>query len=58
MSEARAIIAEKVHNIRDILRKYPDKRISELCDAILNRLDALGNEEDDRLYCGLLTEDD
>ncbi|MBQ9704927.1 MAG: hypothetical protein IJV55_01875 [Paludibacteraceae bacterium] len=46
--EARAGIAEKVHNIMDILRDYPDEVIDYYCEHILNRLDTLAgaNMED------------
>lgn len=40
-AEARAEIAEKVHNIMDILREYPDEIIDYHCEKILDRLDLL-----------------
>ena len=47
-AEARAEIAEKVHNIMDILREYPDDILVYQCEEILDRLDALAkvNMED------------
>lgn len=40
-TEAREEIAEKVHNIMDILRAYPDDFIDYHCEKILDRLDIL-----------------
>ena len=40
-AEARAEIAEKVHNIMDILRTFPDEFIDYHCEKILDRLDLL-----------------
>lgn len=40
-AEAREEIAEKVHNIMDILRVYPDEIIDYHCEKILDRLDLL-----------------
>lgn len=47
-AEARAEIAEKVHNIMDILREYPDDILFYQCEEILDRLDVLAkvNMED------------
>lgn len=47
-AEARAGIAEKIHNVMDILREYPDTIIEFHCEKILNRLDILAgaNMED------------
>ena len=47
-AEARAEITEKVHNIMDILREYPDECIDYHCEKILNRVDVLAaaNMED------------
>lgn len=46
--EAREEIAEKVHNIMDLLRTYPDEFINYHCEKILDRLDLLAkvNMED------------
>lgn len=40
-AEARVEIAEKVHNIMDVLRDYPDDIIDHHCEKILDRLDLL-----------------
>ena len=40
-TEAREQIAEKVHNIMDILRESPDEFVSYHCEKILDRLDLL-----------------
>lgn len=47
-SEAREEIAEKVHNIMDILREHPDEFIDYHCEKILDRIDLLAkvNMED------------
>ncbi len=47
-TEAREEIAEKVHNIMDLLRTYPDEFINYHCEKILDRLDLLAkvNMED------------
>ncbi|MBR2097961.1 MAG: hypothetical protein IJ907_08835 [Prevotella sp.] len=47
-AEAREEIAEKVHNIMDTLREYPDEFIDYHCEKILDRLDLLArvNMED------------
>lgn len=44
-AEAREEIAERIHNIMDVLREYPDEHIYELCDSILLYLDMLAEEE-------------
>lgn len=48
--ETRAEITEKIHNIMDLLRVYPDEILKNLCERMLNRLDVLsalasGHEE-------------
>ena len=40
-TETREEIAEKVHNIMDLLRAYPDEFINYHCEKILDRLDLL-----------------
>lgn len=40
-AEARAEIVEKVHNIMDLLREYPDEFINYHCEKILDRIDLL-----------------
>lgn len=39
--EAIQEIAEKIHNIMDILCEYPDEIIDYHCEKILDRLDLL-----------------
>lgn len=47
-AEAREEIAEKIHNIMDILRVYPDEILFYQCEEMLDRLDVLAkvNMED------------
>lgn len=40
-ADAREEIAEKVHNIMDILRVYPDEILFYQCEEMLDRLDVL-----------------
>ena len=40
-SETREEIAEKVHNIMDILREHPDEVLSYRCEQLLDRIDTL-----------------
>lgn len=40
-AEAREEIAEKIHNIMDILRVYPDEIMFIQCEDMLDRLDVL-----------------
>lgn len=40
-AEAREEIAEKVHNIMDILREHPDEVLSYRCEQLLDRIDTL-----------------
>lgn len=47
-AEAREEIAEKIHNIMDILREHPDDIMLYQCEEMLDRLDVLAkvNMED------------
>ncbi len=44
-AEAREEIAERIHNIMDVLREYPDEYIDGICEEVLDYLDALGESE-------------
>ena len=43
--DTRMEIAEKIHNIMDILREHPDDGLNSLCERMLFRLDILALTE-------------
>ena len=43
--DTRMEIAEKIHNIQDILREHPDEGLNSLCERMLFRLDILALTE-------------
>ena len=60
-SGTRERIAEKIHNIQDILLTDPDARLENLCEKMLDLLTDPENEllfdPDDHRSSGLLEED-
>jgi 5S rRNA maturation endonuclease (ribonuclease M5) len=59
-SGTRERIAEKIHNIQDILLTDPDRRLSMLCEQMIDELsepEASLFDEDDHRESGLLSDD-
>lgn len=46
-TDTRTEIAEKVHNIMDLLRDSEDRILTDLCERMLDRLDALAEMKED-----------